>query len=64
MQNRYRIYFFLRGVWYTILRMQCTHWILVKLRLRDDAGLDPSLNAALFENDGMDQELLMRENDT
>jgi hypothetical protein len=66
MQNRYRIYFFLRGVWYTILRMSCTHWILVKLRIRrgDTTNIDSSLNAALFENDDlMDQGLLMRENE-
>jgi hypothetical protein len=65
MQNRYRIYFFLRGVWYTILRMSCTHWILVKLRIRSDStSIDSSLNAALFENDDMmDQGLLMRENE-
>mmetsp|Transcript_16225 Transcript_16225/g.21230 ORF Transcript_16225/g.21230 Transcript_16225/m.21230 type:complete len:223 (+) Transcript_16225:90-758(+) len=64
MSNRYRIYFFLRGVWYTILRFECTGWILRKLRLSHSyEPVDPGLNTVIFENE-MDQGLLMRETDT
>lgn len=62
MANRYRIFFFLRGVWYTILRMECTGWVLRKLRLGDYQPVDQSLNTVIFENE-MDQGLLMRETD-
>jgi hypothetical protein len=33
MTHRYRIYYYLRGLWYTFLRLECTQWILHKLRL-------------------------------
>jgi len=62
MSNRYRIYFFLRGVWYTILRMPCTIWVLRKLRLSDYQPVDNSLNTIIFDNE-MQEGLLMQEND-
>mmetsp|Transcript_22984 Transcript_22984/g.50094 ORF Transcript_22984/g.50094 Transcript_22984/m.50094 type:complete len:215 (-) Transcript_22984:267-911(-) len=63
MNNRYRIYFFLRGIWYTILGMQCTRWVLRKLRLGGDyQPVDQGLNTVIFENE-MDQGLLMRQSD-
>jgi hypothetical protein len=66
MANRYRIYFFLRGVWYTILQMECTLWILRKLGLAQYFGyqaVDTSLNSSIFENE-LNEGLLMRETDT
>lgn len=67
MANRYRIYFFLRGVGYTILQMECTLWLMRKLRIADYFGyqrVDPSLNTSiLFENE-LNEGLLMRETDT
>jgi len=65
MSNRYRIYFFLRGVWYTILGLECTRWIMRKLRISDGGyqPVDRGLNTVIFENE-MDQGLLMRETDT
>lgn len=66
MANRYRIYFFLRGVWYTILQMECTLWLMRKLRIADYFGYQPvdaSLNTSIFENE-MNEGLLMRETDT
>ena len=61
MSNRYRIYFFLRGVWYTILSMECTGWIMRKLRLGDYQPVDTGLNTVIFEHE-MDEGLLMRNN--
>lgn len=66
MQNRYRIYYFLRGCWYTLLSLSCTRWIMAKLRLSDyfrNRGVDDSLNTILFENE-LNEGLLMRETDT
>ena len=66
MANRYRIYFFLRGVWYTILQMECTLWLMRKLRIADYFGYQPvdtSLTTSIFSNE-MDEGLLMRETDT
>jgi hypothetical protein len=62
MSNRYRIYFFLRGVWYTVLRMDCTAFILRKLRFWDGSSgsVDSSLNTIIFDNE-MTEGLLMRE---
>lgn len=51
MANRYRIYFFLRGVWYTILQMECTLWLMRKLRIAEYFGYQPvdsSLNTSIF----------------
>ncbi|KAL7566428.1 hypothetical protein ACA910_000909 [Epithemia clementina (nom. ined.)] len=62
MSNRYRIYFFLRGVWYTILGMECTGWIMRKLRMGDYQPVDPGLNTVIFEHE-MDEGLLMRDSD-
>lgn len=66
MSNRYRIYYFFKGIWYTFLRLDCTNWILCKLRLRGDSytPMNNSLNTVIFEQDGVSSEgLLMREND-
>jgi hypothetical protein len=62
MSNRYRIYFFLRGVWYTVLRMDCTSYLMRKLRFWDNnsQGVDSSLNTIIFDNE-MTEGLLMRE---
>ena len=63
MQHRYRIYYFARGCYYTVLRLNCTQWILRKL-LRFDRGgrsFDNSLNTIIFDNE-MTQGLLMQEN--
>jgi hypothetical protein len=59
MSNRYRIYFFLRGCWYTFVRLDCTVWILAKLRA-GRSSVDSSLNTIIFDNE-MTEGLLMRE---
>lgn len=64
MQHRYRIYYFARGCYYTLLRRGCTQWILSKLRFnRGGAGgfVDNSLNTIIFDNE-MTEGLLMQEN--
>merc|ERR1712232_929497 len=66
MSHRYRIFYFLRGVWYTVLGMECTRWILVKLHLSQyflSSASDPgSLNTIIFDQGDPTEGLLMREN--
>jgi hypothetical protein len=63
MSHRYRIYFFLRGVWYTVLRMQCTQWVFRKLRIfgGSDQQVDSGLNTIIFDSE-MSEGLLLNEN--
>lgn len=62
MSHRYRIYFFLRGVWYTILRMRCTQWVFRKLRVfGSDQQVDSGLNTIIFDSE-MSDGLLLNEN--
>ena len=66
MQHRYRIYYFARGCYYTVLRLGCTQWILSKLRFNRGGGggggfVDNSLNTIIFDNE-MTEGLLMQEN--
>ena len=71
MSNRYRIYYYMRGVWFTFLRLDCTIYIVRKLRLdrfvygnrRSGGGVDSSLNDIIFESNinDMQEGLLMRE---
>jgi hypothetical protein len=62
MSNRYRIYFFLRGVWYSVLAMDCTQRIWRKLTGRNT--VDSGLNTIIFEdNPDMSDGLLLRETD-
>lgn len=73
MSHRYRILFFCKGLWYTILRLDCTQYIIAKLRLsrRFDeytasaAGqMDGGLNTIIFDSSNeMSEGLLMRETD-
>lgn len=67
MSNRYQIYYALRGVWYTLLQMQCTRrvmtklnactrWLMEKLNVRSrdgggGAAASGSLNEIIFDND-------------
>ena len=68
--NRFRIYYYARGVWYSFLRSDATQWIMTKLRLdgwvyggraRSSGGGRGSstLNDIIFEGGG--EGLLMRE---
>ena len=68
--NRFRIYYYARGVWYSFLRSDATQWIMTKLRLdgwvyggrtRNSGGGRGSstLNDIIFEGGG--EGLLMRE---
>jgi hypothetical protein len=63
MSNRYQIYYALRGVWYTILQMECTRWIVTKLNLggggRGGRGANSSLNEIIFDNNDLTEGLLM-----
>jgi len=64
MSNRYQLYYALRGIWFTILQMDCTRWIMNKLNLRGArrrrAGADGSLNELIFdENNDLTEGLLM-----
>jgi hypothetical protein len=62
MSNRYRIYYFMRGVWYTILALDCTRWIVRKATGRDYQSIDASLNTIIFDNENeMTGGLLLRE---
>jgi len=61
MSNRYRIYYYLRGIWYTF-----THKLrrLSPLRRRNGTNADPSstLNEIIFsDNNDLQEGLLMRE---
>jgi hypothetical protein len=61
MSNRYRIYYYIRGVWYSFLRMEGTRWVIRKLRLeRLFGGHDSSLNEIIFDND-LTEGLLMQD---
>jgi hypothetical protein len=60
MSNRYRIYYFVRGVWYSLLAMDCTQRIWRKLTGR--GTVDSGLNTIIFEdNPDMSDGLLLRE---
>lgn len=60
MSNRYQIYYALRGVWYTILQMECTRWIMTKLHLNRRGGeTNTSLNEIIFDNNDLTEGLLM-----
>ena len=65
MQHRYRVYYFVRGCYYTVLRLGCTQWIFSKLRFNNRGGggaaVDNSLNTIIFDNE-MTEGLLMQEN--
>lgn len=72
MTHRYRIYYYLRGVWYTFLRLDCTMWVLRTLRLErfvyggGSGGLGgdyTSLNEIIFDSTLGDLQdgLLMRQ---
>lgn len=61
MQHRYRIYYFARGCYFTVLRLSCTQWILRKLRFERGSDVDTSLNTIIFDNE-MTEGLLMQEN--
>jgi hypothetical protein len=67
MSNRYRIYYYLRGTWFSFLRLGCTQSILRTLRLDGfvfgrRGGRDSSLNDIIFEgNNDLHEGLLMRE---
>eukprot|EP00339_Tiarina_fusa_P011202 CAMPEP_0117083642 /NCGR_PEP_ID=MMETSP0472-20121206/58884_1 /TAXON_ID=693140 ORGANISM="Tiarina fusus, Strain LIS" /NCGR_SAMPLE_ID=MMETSP0472 /ASSEMBLY_ACC=CAM_ASM_000603 /LENGTH=232 /DNA_ID=CAMNT_0004812339 /DNA_START=137 /DNA_END=835 /DNA_ORIENTATION=+ len=61
MSNRYRIYYYIRGAWYSFLRMEGTQWVLRKLRIdRFFGGQDSSLNEIIFDND-LQEGLLMQD---
>lgn len=63
MSNRYQLYYALRGVWFTILQMDCTRWIMSKLNFRGRrhrSGADGYLNDIVFdENNELTEGLLM-----
>jgi hypothetical protein len=62
MSNRYQIYYALRGVWYTMLQMECTRWIMSKLNFRGaggGGGPTGSLNEIIFDNNDLTEGLLM-----
>lgn len=71
MSNRYRLYYYARGVWYSFLRAEATQWVLTKLRLDGwvyggrsrggggRGGGDSSLNDIIFEGGG--EGLLMQD---
>lgn len=68
MSNRYRIYYYLRGSWFSFLRLGCTRSILRTLRLDGFVfgggrrGRDSSLNDVIFEGgNDLHEGLLMRE---
>jgi energy-converting hydrogenase Eha subunit F len=62
MNHRYRIYYFLRGLWYTIIGLECTQWILGKLGLRHRVDTS-AMNTMIFDDNEMSYGLLMQENE-
>jgi hypothetical protein len=62
MNHRYRIYYFLRGLWYTIIGLECTQWILGKLGLRHRVDTS-AMNTVIFDDNEMSYGLLMQENE-
>jgi hypothetical protein len=71
MSHRYRIYYFLRGLYYTVtrfvLRLSCTNYILSKLSFFSNRSTNSNnssfdVNTIIFDND-MNEGLLMRENE-
>lgn len=66
MSNRYRIYYYMRGTWYSFLRLRCTQSVLMVLRLDGwvfgRRSTDTSLNEIIFDgNNDLHEGLLMRE---
>jgi hypothetical protein len=68
MSNRYRIYYYLRGAWFSLLRLGCTQAVLRTLRLEGfffggrRGGRESSLNEIIFEgNNDLHEGLLVRE---
>jgi hypothetical protein len=69
MSNRYRIYYYLRGAWFSFLRLGCTQAVLRTFRLdgfvfggRRGGGRDSSLNDIIFDgNNNLHEGLLSRE---
>ena len=62
MSNRYRIFYFLRGCWYTVLAWDCTQFLIRKATGRDYQPVDASLNTIIFEgNNEMTDGLLLQE---
>lgn len=57
MSNRYRIYFYLRGNWYSLL--QKIKWS--RRRGRDGSASSSTLNDIIFLENDMQEGLLMRE---
>jgi hypothetical protein len=61
MSNRYQIYYALRGVWFTILQMSCTRWIIMKLGSirRGSRRQTGALDDIIFDRNDMTEGLLM-----
>lgn len=65
MSNRYRIYYYVRGTWYSFLNLDGTKWIVRKLHLERILGgsssgdYAPGLNEIIFDND-LNEGLLMQ----
>jgi hypothetical protein len=65
MSHRYRIYYFLRTGYYTVLGWPCTRWLRSKISSvwGGSSSYSPmDVNTILFDND-MNEGLLMRESD-
>jgi hypothetical protein len=62
MNHRYRIYYFLKGLWYTIMGLECTRWMLAKLGLRHRVDTS-EMNTVIFDDNEMSYGLLMQENE-
>jgi hypothetical protein len=68
MSHRYRIYYFLRTGYYTVLGWPCTEWLRSKIPFAgfssssssSSGGYTMDVNTILFDND-MNEGLLMRE---
>ena len=58
MSNRYRMYYFARGVWYTFISLDCTKRIMVWCRM-DPSTASASLNEIIFDQNDLAEGLLM-----
>jgi hypothetical protein len=60
MSNRYRIYYVVRGIWYSFLSLDCTRRLMTLLRM-DGGGpaASASLNEIIFDQNDLAEGLLM-----
>jgi hypothetical protein len=59
MSNRYRIYYVVRGIWYSFLSLDCTRRLMTLLRIDGGPAASASLNEIIFDQNDLAEGLLM-----